>query len=81
MHPAIHPAVQKVVIDSTIDFEQLRAQKRALLALAAEHEVFEGLINLIDHIQDSFYAELVKNRGREYADDYADRYIYLQEDL
>lgn len=75
------PAIQKVSIEATIDFEQLREQKRVLLELADRHEILEGLISLIDHIQDSFYAQLLENRGKEDADVYADRHIYLQEDL
>lgn len=69
---------QKVTIETTIDFELLRQQKRLLidLALAQENELLDGLIALIDHIQDSFYAELLENQGREYADQYADLFIY-----
>ena len=72
--------MQEVVVEMTIDFELLREQKRLLLELSEEHRDLDGLVFLIDHIQDTFYRQLLSEHGKEYADKYANRYVYLMGD-
>ena len=67
---------QTVKLEMKIDFQLLRYQKHQLLKLANQHEWLDGIIHLVDDIQDSFYNEIEETQGKETADNFAKNFIY-----
>lgn len=68
--------IQTVKLEAKVDFQLLRYQKHQLIKLAHRHEWLDGIIHLVDDIQDSFYEELEESQGKETAEKFAKDYIY-----
>ena len=67
---------QTVKLETKIDFQLLRYQKHQLVKLARQHQWLDGIVNLVDEIQDSFYHEVETTQGKETAERFAKNFIY-----